>query len=97
MKLGNVIKEIRKKKNISQGDFADKLNISQAYLSQVESDKRTPSMDLLQNISNHLGMPVFYFLFKGLEIDKDIPEDKRESYKQISPAISSLFEGFFIS
>ena len=97
MKPGSIIKEVRKKKNISQGELANKLNISQTYLSQIESDKKIPSMDLLQNLSIKLDIPVFYFLFKGLEVDKDISPDKREAYRKLSPAISSMIEGFFIS
>lgn len=97
MKVGTVIQDIRRKRNLSQGDLAKKIGISQTYLSQVEGDKKTPSMDLLKQVSDILEIPVYYLLFKGLEIDKDISSDKREAYKKLSPAITSMIEGFFIS
>ena len=96
MKVGSVIQEIRRKKNISQGDLAIKLNISQTYLSQIEGDKKTPSMEVLQDISAALEIPVYYLLFKGLEIEKDIIEEKRDAYQKLSPAITSMIEGFFV-
>ncbi len=96
MKVGSVIQEIRRKKNISQGDLAKQLNVSQTYLSQIESDKKTPSMDLLQEISDALKIPTYYLMFKGVEVDKDIAEDKRDAYNKLSPAITSMIERFFI-
>jgi len=96
MKVGAVIQEIRRKKNLSQGDLAKQLDISQTYLSQIEGDKKTPSMELLQQVSTVLGIPVYYLLFKGLEME-DIAADKREAYQKLSPAITSMIEGFFIS
>lgn len=96
MQLGKAIKETRRKKGISQGDLAKELKVSQTYLSLVESNTKSPSFDLIQRISDVLGIPAYYFMFKGLEIDKDISEDKRESYKQISPILESMIEKFFI-
>ncbi len=97
MKLGSTIQDIRKKKDLSQGLLASQLNISQSYLSQIEKDRKTPSMDLLKEICLILDIPVYYLMFRGLEIDEDIPENKRESYKKLSPAISAMIEGFFIN
>ena len=96
MKVGSVIQDIRRKRNLSQGDLAKQLGISQTYLSQIEGDKKTPSMEILQAISDALEIPVYYLLFKGLEVEKDIVEEKRDAYQKLSPAITSMIEGFFI-
>ena len=97
MKFGSALKEVRKMKKISQGELAKKLEISQTYLSLLEKNVKQPSFELLERISDSLGLPVYYFMFKGLEIDKDIAENKQEIYKQISPIIESMIEKFFIS
>lgn len=96
MKVGSVIQEIRLKRNISQGDLAKRLGLSQTYLSQIEGDKKTPSMEVLQQISDALEIPVYYLMFKGLEVETDIVPEKREAYKQLSPAVASMIEGFFL-
>ncbi len=96
MKVGSVIQDIRRKKNIAQGDLAKQLNLSQTYLSQIEGDKKIPSMEVLEAISAALEIPVYYLMFKGLEVEKDIVEEKRDAYQKLSPAITSMIEGFFI-
>lgn len=96
MQIGTGIKEIRVKKKISQGDLAKQLDISQTYLSQIEKNKRKPSMDLMENISKVLGIPVYYFMFKGLELEKDVNPDKQDTYKQISPIIEGMIENLFL-
>ena len=96
MKVGTVIQDIRRRKDISQGDLAKQLKISQTYLSQIEGDKKTPSMEVLQEISKALEIPVYYLMFKGLEVEKDIVEEKRDAYRQLSPAVSNMIEGIFL-
>ena len=96
MQVGTVIREIRMKKKISQGDLANRLNISQTYLSQLEKNKKTPSMDLMEKIAEVLGLPMYYFMLKGLEVDKDVKPEKQETYKQISPIIEGMIEKLFL-
>lgn len=97
MKYGKVIKEIRQKKNLSQGELASMLNVTQTYLSQIENDKRTPGSKFVETISEKLNIPIYYFHFKAIEIEKDIASSKRDNYKKISPMISSMIEEFFLN
>ncbi len=64
MKIGRAIKEVRKKRGISQGDLATRLSISQSYLSLVEGEKKQPSLDLLQSIADTLdiSIPILFLL-----------------------------------
>lgn len=96
MHLGEAIKDIRVKKKISQGSLAETLEISQSYLSQVERGRKKPSLELLEKISKKLEIPVFYFMLNALDVDVDIKEGKRDSYRQIRPIINSMVEKFFI-
>jgi len=97
MKFGKVISELRTQKEISQKDFAKILKISPPYLSLVESDKKRPSLDLLELISKEFDIPLYYFLFKSLEPDVDIHKSKRKDYERITPIINNLIEEFFLS
>ena len=65
MKIGTILKNIRRSKRIKQKDLAAKLGISNAYLSSIENNKREPSMDLAKMLSNELGIPLGYFLIKA--------------------------------
>jgi len=96
MKFGKTITESRKNKNYSQKEFADLIDVTPSYLSLIESDKKRPSFDLLESISKVLEMPLYYFLFKSLEADKDIEQSKRSDFDRITPIINNLIEEFLV-
>lgn len=49
------LKEIRTKKKMSRKKLAELSNISEAYLSMIENGKRTPTVEVINNIANALG------------------------------------------
>ena len=50
-KLGNIINELRNKKNLTQKELADKLGISDKAVSRWETGKSFPDLDMLFSIS----------------------------------------------
>ncbi|MBO6793626.1 MAG: helix-turn-helix transcriptional regulator [Balneolaceae bacterium] len=52
--LGENIKQIRESRNIKQGDFAKKLNLSQAAVSQFESGARQPTPKTIEKMCSIL-------------------------------------------
>ena len=56
--LGERIRELREQKDISLREFAKKLDISAAFLSDVELNRRFPSEEVLAKIAKHLNEPV---------------------------------------
>ena len=51
MKIGKRIKELRKKKKITQLDFANKLYVTDKTISSWESDRTEPSLEMLVSIA----------------------------------------------
>ncbi len=45
-----ILKEIRKGKKINQTNLAKSAGITQTYLSLIETNKRNPSIELVENI-----------------------------------------------
>jgi len=58
MQIGKTIKNIRTSKNISQKELAFKLGVTPVYLSMVENNAKTPSLNLLERIAKTLEIPV---------------------------------------
>lgn len=56
--IGRVIKELRKRENLSQDDLGEKCGLTRNYLSLVESGKRTVSIKTLERIINSIGCDV---------------------------------------
>lgn len=67
MKIGRIVKELRKSKNIKQKDLAKKLDISYAYLSCIENNKKEPSLDLVKGLARCLYVPVGYFFVESFD------------------------------
>lgn len=86
MKLGNAIKLLRTETGVSQKSFAKQLGITGPYLSQVENDRKVPSLELLRGISNQLQISVPMLIMYAME-PEDIPKAKRSFYSTISPLL----------
>ena len=94
MNLGKKIKEIRKKKNLTQQELADLSGISQTYLCQIENGDRTPNLEIFENISNALGFPFPVLSFLTLDYST-IPENKLAELKSIESAVNDLIKNKF--
>lgn len=55
MDLGNKIKMMRLKKNLTQEELADRCELTKGYISQLENDLTSPSIATLCDILNALG------------------------------------------
>lgn len=94
MNLGSIIRKLRVSAGLSQGELAKTCEISQAYLSQIEKNKRDPHIPTLQKISDVLEVPLPLLLF--FSVDKnDIPERKRDAFNELYPTIRDLLNKLF--
>jgi len=85
--LGEKIKELRTKKNISQKELADRLFVSDKTVSSWEINRTEPSLDLVVEICNILDVSVAKFLYEDnknnieTEIKVKISEDEYNTLK----------------
>ena len=79
MELGQRIKERRKQLGMSLRDLAAEVDLTASFLSQVERNLTSPSIDSLRVISKALGVPVFYFLLEPNDHNPVIRRDKRRT------------------
>ncbi len=55
-KLGENLRRLRLKKNLSQGDIATALGVDRAYISNIESGRMNPTLSTLEKLSGALGI-----------------------------------------
>lgn len=96
MDLGNTIKNIRQQKKINQILLAEKCNITQTYLSQVENNIKEPHISTLRIISNKLEVPLPILFFLAIT-KEDIMPEKQEAYNHLAPSIKAMISSFFIT
>lgn len=94
MDLGNIIKNIRKQKGLTQIEFASSCGITQTYLSQIESNQKEPNLSTLKSISNRLNIPLPILFFLSMTAE-DIHPNKRKAFEIVSPSVKSLVNEFF--
>jgi transcriptional regulator with XRE-family HTH domain len=95
MKLGDTLSGLREARGLKQREVAEKSKITQAYLSQIENNRKEPNMSTLRAISEILEVPVPVIFFLSME-QNDFPEKKKEAFAIISPLIKSLINDLFI-
>jgi transcriptional regulator with XRE-family HTH domain len=61
--LNDVLKMIRVFHNVSQRDLAAKLEIAPSYLSEIESNKKQPSLQLLDKYALEFKIPVSSIMY----------------------------------
>lgn len=87
MQIGRRIRARRKELDLSLRELAERVGLTASFLSQVERDLVSPSIESLGSISQALGVPIFHFL---VEPDGRCPVVRRERRVEISLPDSDL-------
>ena len=89
MNIGLAIKSIRKKLSITQYELAEKCNISQTSLSQIETGVKRPSQRTITRVCNVLDIPESIIYIVAMQ-EADVPPSKKGVYELVYPSIKSL-------
>lgn len=81
-RVGMVIKNYRKEKGYTQFQMAEKIGVSEFYISALETGSRKPGRETLIKLSNEMSMPIEALL--ELETEQSIQYAADELYKKIS-------------
>ena len=75
--INKALKLIRQFHKVKQSELADKFLMSKSYLSEIESGKKTVSLELLEKYSTEFDIPVSSLVF----FSESLSEKKRISEK----------------
>jgi transcriptional regulator with XRE-family HTH domain len=89
MKEGTAIKMIRKRQAISQVDLAQRCNISQTSLSQIENNLKRPRGKTLKKLCEAMEIPESMVYILGME-HSDVPPSKQDVYNMLYPTIINM-------
>ena len=86
MGLGETIKEIREKRNMSKAELSRLIEVSPAYITMIENGKKkNPSMNILKKIALVLKIPLYDLITTSVEVD--INENRNKANKSIEKDI----------
>lgn len=86
MNIGKAIKELRLEKKLNQSALAEKVELTQTALSQIESGSKRPNPTTMKKICDFFEIPEAALYLIATE-DTDIPEHKRKLYETMFPSI----------
>lgn len=69
--LGKRIREERLKLNLTQEKLAEDVNLSTAYIGQIERGERSLTLENLAAVANRLGVTIDYLLSDSIVSDSD--------------------------
>ena len=74
--LGKRIRKERLRLNLTQEQLSEDIEISTAYLGQIERGERSLTLDKLVKLANRLGVTVDYLLSDSVSISPDTQTDR---------------------
>jgi transcriptional regulator with XRE-family HTH domain len=87
VQIGARIKARRKALKLSLRELAQQVDLTASFLSQIERDQSSPSLESLRKISAALNVPIFYFL---AESNGKSPVVRRDQRLQLNRSDSNL-------
>lgn len=82
MNIGQAIRALRQKRNMTQSKLAAHVGMSVNAISSWELGKSYPPKESVASICDAFHVPVSYLMLSTIE-EKDIPEDKRVLYRAL--------------
>ena len=77
--VGEALKLLRIFNGYKSAELAEKLGISQSYVSEIENNKKQPTMDILDKYASVFEMKKSTLLFaEALENDVEVQNDKKQ-------------------
>lgn len=76
MVLGERLRELRERKNFSQGEIEKRSGLLRCYISRVENGHTVPAVETLEKFARALEVPMYQLLYDG-EKPPQLPNLKR--------------------
>ena len=83
MIIGECLRELRERKNFSQGDIEEKTGLPRCYVSRVENGHTVPAVDTLEKFARALEVPMYQPFYDGEEPPKLSNLPKRKSAEDV--------------
>lgn len=91
MSIGKQLKKIRDVRKMNQDDLATRIGMSVPYISQIENEKRTPSVEMIYKMAKELNVSAAYFF---QELGLGVIEGKKLDDSFLTPHIIALIEAY---
>lgn len=77
MVIGDRLRELREKKNFSQGEIEKRTGLLRCYISRVENGYTVPAVETLEKFARALEVPMYQLLYDG-DKPPQLPEEVKK-------------------
>lgn len=88
--LSRALRLIRIFHDIKQNELAEKLGVSRSYLSEIESGKKSPSLEIVNKYSEYFDIPASSILFFSEQLDNTDKENNKSEKMRLMLATNAL-------
>ncbi|MDO3412852.1 helix-turn-helix transcriptional regulator [Saccharibacillus sp. CPCC 101409] len=78
MDIGSKLRYLRKSRHLSSVELAQRANISQSSISDIECNRRSPRLNTLSSLSRALGIPLSELLPIDDLLERPLANDEKE-------------------
>lgn len=89
---GNVIKEFREKKQLTQKELAEKLCVSEKTVSKWETNKGLPDIGILEDLSKSLGVSIAELLTGEVRANENISANMKKQAFYVCPVCGNVIQ-----
>ncbi|NEU32014.1 helix-turn-helix domain-containing protein [bacterium LRH843] len=92
MDIGSNIRAIRNRKKITIAQMSEATGLSKGFISNMENNNTSPSINTLQSVADFLGIPLPYLLLKKDQRMRVVKKDERKytTYKKENLKVEQL-------
>ena len=77
MDIGSTIRSIRKRKKLTIAEMSEGTGLSKGFISNMENNNTSPSINTLETVANFLNVPLTYLLLKKEDRIQVVRKDER--------------------
>jgi transcriptional regulator with XRE-family HTH domain len=70
MVIGDKLRDLRERKNLSQGDIEKRTGLLRCYISRVENGHTVPAIETLEKMARAMEVPLYQLFYDGEEPPK---------------------------
>lgn len=93
MKIGSLIRELRKRRNLTQEELGSRIGVSKAYVSKIESGAQVPRLEQIKKFSDALEVGEHFLLMQTVNIG-DFEKDGDKLREKIALKYKELYDLF---
>lgn len=92
MTVGEIIKNLRDKRSVSQKHLAKSVGITQGYLSLVESGQRDATVELIKKIADALEIPQQLLFVLSCDPPTNLKQKTKNHFKRVVSIFNEILE-----